>query len=88
MTAISALENQTDTAQKAQGAFGLYDMIYAKPFDQVLVQEIFSQYSCVVTLEDGVIQGGFGQSLAAYCNTTTPGERTRKKSTPPPNLYT
>ena len=86
MTAISALENQTDTAQKAQGAFGLYDMIYAKPFDQVLVQEIFSQYNYVVTLEDGVIQGGFGQSLAAYCN-TIPLEKERENHTPPKFIH-
>ena len=82
MTAIKALENQTDTAQKAQGAFGLYDMIYAKPFDQALVQEIFSQYSCVVTLEDGAIQGGFGQSLAAHFNSITQLETTSKNSQP------
>ena len=82
MSAIRALENQTDTAQKAQGAFGLYDMIYAKPFDQVLVQEIFSQYSCVVTLEDGVVQGGFGQSLAAHFNSITQLETTSKNSQP------
>ena len=86
MTAISALENQTDTAQKAQGAFGLYDMIYAKPFDRVLVQEIFSQYNYVVTLEDGVIQGGFGQSLAAYCN-TIPLEKERENHTPPKFIH-
>ena len=86
MTAISALENQTDTAQKAQGAFGLYDMIYAKPFDRVLIQEIFSQYNYVVTLEDGVIQGGFGQSLAAYCN-TIPLEKERENHTPPKFIH-
>ena len=86
MSAIRALENQTDTAQKAQGAFGLYDMIYAKPFDKVLVQEIFSQYNYVVTLEDGVIQGGFGQSLAAYCN-TLPLEKERENHTPPKFIH-
>jgi len=86
MSAIRALENQTDTAQKAQGAFGLYDMIYAKPFDRVLVQEIFSQYNYVVTLEDGVIQGGFGQSLAAYCN-TIPLEKERENHTPPKFIH-
>ena len=82
MTAIRALENQTDTAQKAQGAFGLYDMIYAKPFDQALAQEIFSQYSCVVTLEDGAIQGGFGQSLAAHFNSITQLETSSRNSQP------
>jgi len=86
MSAIRALENQTDTAQKAQGTFGLYDMIYAKPFDRVLVQEIFSQYNYVVTLEDGVIQGGFGQSLAAYCN-TIPLEKERENHTPPKFIH-
>ena len=88
MTAITALENQTETAQKAQGAFGVYDMIYAKPFDQALVQEIFSQYSCVVTVEDGVIQGGFGQSLAAHFN-TIPLEKDLQKNlqNPPPPKY-
>ena len=90
MTAITALENQTETAQKAQGAFGVYDMIYAKPFDQALVQEIFSQYSCVVTVEDGVIQGGFGQSLAAHFN-TIPLEKDLQKNlqnhTPPKFIH-
>ena len=86
MSAIRALENQTDTAQKAQGAIGLYDMIYAKPFDRALVQEIFSQYDCVISLEDGVIQGGFGQSLAAYCN-TIPLEKERQNHTPPKFIH-
>ena len=86
MTAIAALEKHAETAQQAQGAFGVYDMIYAKPFDSALVQEIFSHYDCVISLEDGVIQGGFGQSLAAYCN-TMPLEKERKNHTPPKFIH-
>lgn len=78
MTAIAALENQAQTAAKAKNAFGLYDMIFAKPLDQELAAEIYSQYEWVVTLEDGAIQGGFGQRLAAHFNVLSQQETASK----------
>ena len=49
---------------KAAANFGHYDMIFAKPLDEQLLDQVASQYTHIVTLEEGVIRGGFGQSVA------------------------
>lgn len=38
----------------------IYDMIWMKPVDEALLEEIASKYDVLVTIEDGVIAGGFG----------------------------
>lgn len=44
----------------------VYDMIWMKPLDENLLKEIAGKYKAVVTVEDGVISGGFGQSVNSY----------------------
>ena len=44
----------------------LYDMRFAKPLDELLLHEIASKFSHVVTLEDGCIQGGFGSAVLEF----------------------
>ena len=43
-----------------------YDMRYIKPLDDVMLHEIFSKFKGVITLEDGVIQGGFGSAVIEW----------------------
>lgn len=43
--------------------FGWYDLRFAKPIDTYLLEHIFRCYGAVVTIEDGVIQGGIGESI-------------------------
>lgn len=43
-----------------------YDMRFVKPIDTQLLDEIFSQFSSVITVEDGCIQGGFGSAVVEY----------------------
>ena len=38
----------------------IYDMIWAKPLDVDLITKIASEYPCIITVEDGVLAGGFG----------------------------
>jgi len=45
---------------------GHYDMRFVKPMDTVLLDEIAKSYNTVITVEDGVINGGFGESVNAY----------------------
>lgn len=45
---------------------GHYDMRFVKPLDEVLLHEIFSIYSRVITVEDGCIQGGFGSAVLEF----------------------
>ena len=43
-----------------------YDMRFVKPIDTELLDEIFSQFNTVITVEDGCIQGGFGSAVVEY----------------------
>lgn len=45
---------------------GLYDMRFVKPLDEELLQEIFSRYKKIITIEDGCIAGGFGSAILEY----------------------
>ncbi|MDE7414577.1 MAG: 1-deoxy-D-xylulose-5-phosphate synthase [Muribaculaceae bacterium] len=41
-------------------AVDVYDMIWIKPIDRSLIEEIGNKYDLIITVEDGVISGGFG----------------------------
>jgi len=43
-----------------------YDMRFVKPLDEELLNIIFKKFDKVITLEDGVIQGGFGSAVLEF----------------------
>jgi 1-deoxy-D-xylulose-5-phosphate synthase len=45
---------------------GHYDMRFVKPLDEELLHEVFSNYSKVVTIEDGTVVGGFGSAVLEF----------------------
>lgn len=45
---------------------GHYDMRFAKPIDEELLDEICLKYDHIITLEDGAKLGGFGSAVAEY----------------------
>jgi len=48
-----------------------YDFSFVKPLDAPMLHQIFGNFQSVITLEDGVVKGGFGSSIvefAAYHN--------------------
>ena len=45
---------------------GHYDMRFVKPLDTVLLHEVFSRYSSIITVEDGTIKGGFGSAILEF----------------------
>ncbi len=47
-------------------AIGHYDMRFAKPLDEKLLNTIFTNYETIVTVEDGVKKGGFGSAIAEF----------------------
>ncbi|WP_324720346.1 1-deoxy-D-xylulose-5-phosphate synthase [Salinimicrobium sp. HB62] len=49
-----------------QKEVGHYDMRFAKPLDEELLHEIFADYKEIVTVEDGVIKGGFGSAIMEF----------------------
>lgn len=61
LEAIKSVEDETDIR------IGLYDMKFLKPLDGALLNQIAAEYSQVLTIEDGVINGGFGSAVLEYC---------------------
>lgn len=45
---------------------GLFDMRFVKPIDEELLHHVFTNYSKVITIEDGCVQGGFGSAVLEF----------------------
>jgi 1-deoxy-D-xylulose-5-phosphate synthase len=58
--AFAGIENQERIAH--------YDFGFVKPLDEVALHEIFKNFDTVVTLEDGVIKGGFGSAVLEFAS--------------------
>ncbi len=43
-----------------------YDMRFVKPIDELLLHEVFSKFSYVITVEDGCITGGMGSAIIEF----------------------
>lgn len=48
--------------------FGHYKFLFAKPLDAEMLNRIFAQYQTIITLEDGVLKGGFGDAVLEFAN--------------------
>jgi 1-deoxy-D-xylulose-5-phosphate synthase len=68
-TAAQAIELATDTIQDGAGnTFAHYDMRWLKPLDESILRDIAEQFDTVVTIEDGVINGGLGSAVTEWMN--------------------
>ncbi|WP_296684742.1 1-deoxy-D-xylulose-5-phosphate synthase [Flavobacterium sp.] len=43
-----------------------FDFPFVKPLDETLLHTIFSKFDTIITVEDGVITGGFGSSILEF----------------------
>jgi 1-deoxy-D-xylulose-5-phosphate synthase len=43
-----------------------YDMRFVKPIDEVMLHEVFSKFSKVITIEDACVMGGFGSAVIEF----------------------
>ena len=43
-----------------------YDLRFVKPLDEPLLHTVFKTYSTLITIEDGVISGGFGSAILEF----------------------
>lgn len=46
-----------------------YNMRFVKPLDEVLLHKIFKNFKTIITIEDGVITGGFGSAILEFAAT-------------------
>jgi len=43
-----------------------FDMRFVKPIDENILHQVFSAYSAVITVENGMVQGGFGSAVLEF----------------------
>ncbi len=53
-------------AERSERSVAVYDLRYVKPLDTELLNDIASRFDKIITIEDGVIRGGVGESVSAY----------------------
>lgn len=55
-----------ETLKAENRSVALYNMRFVKPLDEKLLHEIGTKFSKVVTLENGVVNGGFGSAVLEF----------------------
>jgi 1-deoxy-D-xylulose-5-phosphate synthase len=45
-----------------------YDFSFVKPLDESLLHAIFSKFENIITIEDGVVRGGFGSAILEFAS--------------------
>lgn len=67
VVAIGTMANVAMRAsERSERSVAVYDLRYAKPLDADMLDDIASRFDKIITIEDGVIRGGVGESVAAY----------------------
>lgn len=68
--AVKAVEMIENDAKSASGGSGIsvahYDMRFVKPLDENLLKEVAAKFKHVITVEDGVREGGFGSAVIEW----------------------
>lgn len=60
----SCVEDALWAANSSSRSVFVADMKFAKPIDETIVDSCMERFSVIVTVEDGVIEGGFGAAVA------------------------
>ncbi|MCL2416541.1 MAG: 1-deoxy-D-xylulose-5-phosphate synthase [Bacteroidales bacterium] len=55
-----------DVLEKTGQKISVYDMRFLAPLDEILLHEIFKSHERIITLEDGVIEGGLGSAVMEF----------------------
>ena len=45
-----------------------YDMRFLKPLDTAILDEVCEKFNRIITVEDGILNGGFGSAVLEYIN--------------------
>ena len=70
--AVLSIGTMANTAEEAllkcqvPGLFSHYDMKFIKPLDSELLKTIFNTHTEIITIEEGVISGGFGSAISEF----------------------
>ncbi len=62
----AALEAINIFEKNSSKTIALYDMRFVKPLDEEILHEIGRNFNKIITVEDGVLSGGFGSAVAEF----------------------
>lgn len=65
----NVIQSESAAAEKSKNLhekIGHYKFLFCKPLDKNCLDEIFNQYKTIITFEDGVLNGGFGDAVLEY----------------------
>lgn len=64
----SSVNRFTDSSDcsKIASSIGIYNMRFVKPLDEETLHHICQTYKRIITVEDGVLQGGFGSAVLEF----------------------
>ena len=51
-----------------KGDIAHYNMRFVKPLDEILLNKIFTKFDIIITIEEGVLKGGFGSAILEFAN--------------------
>ena len=67
---VKAVEMIENDAKSVSGGSGIsvahYDMRFVKPLDENLLKEVAAKFKHIITVEDGVREGGFGSAVIEW----------------------
>lgn len=70
LISIGAIGNEVVKATAQLNELGYYpahyDLRFVKPLDAAMLHEVFSKFGCVITVEDGCLEGGMGTALLEF----------------------
>ncbi len=78
--AMPALRS-AEELQKENISCQVINMRFVKPMDEIMLKEAFSKFSKILIVEEGILNGGFGQSVVGYLNSLPLEERRPKIKT-------
>ncbi len=64
-TSNFALE-ASEKLEEEQVAAAVFDMRFLKPLDEQVLHQVFKSFDRIITIEDGVLKGGFGSAILEF----------------------
>ena len=64
--AISAAKAIEQVEKEQNASIAHYDIRFLKPLDEALLHEVAKNFKKIITIEDGVINGGFGSAVLEF----------------------
>lgn len=63
---VTAIKNIEENPENDKPSIAFYDMRFVKPLDEHLLREVAEKFHHIITVEDGIREGGFGSAVMEW----------------------